>query len=81
MFHYTISKEWNADLFFEVCSIIESHFKGIVKGEPFYDFLDGDIRQEYFINEKKILVNNDSQIDALYVDSEIDLNDIIKSIF
>ncbi len=80
MYSYTISKEWNAELFFDVCSKIESNFKNIVKEKPFYDFLDGDMKQEYSVNGKKIIVNNDSQIDALYVDSEIDLSDIIKSI-
>ncbi len=39
MSSYTISKEWNAELFFEVCSKIEGHFDNIVKHKPFYDFL------------------------------------------
>ncbi len=80
MYSYTISKEWNVELFLDVCSKIECHFNSIVKHKSFYDFLDGDMKQEYLVNRNKIIVNNDSHIDALYVDSEIDLGEIIKSI-
>ncbi len=79
MFHYTISKEFDHKAFKEICAKIENNVENIKKCETFNDFLDGDSVQNYFVGSKRIVVNNDSQVDALYVDSEIDLNYFLKA--
>ncbi len=77
MFNYTISKHFDAALFRKACDELEKYIDNIVKEHYFYDFLDGDMKQEYLVNGKRIIVNNDSDVDALYIESEIDLSDFV----
>ena len=42
--------------------------------------VDGSLLQDYFINGKKIRVQNDCDVYSVYVDSEIDLKDIFVSL-
>ncbi len=59
--------------------------KGIEKGlilskEKLLIDVEGTLIQNYLINGKKIKVVNDYYVDAVYVDSEVDLGHIISSI-
>ena len=57
-------------------SAIESHFTGIVK-EKLLEDVDGTAIQFYHFDSKTIKVCNDFEIDAVYVDSEIELGCVL----
>lgn len=75
MYSYTVSKAASEKAFAEACRLIESHFKGISKEKKIED-VDGTAIQLYQKDAKKIKVFNDYEVDAVYIDSEIELNSI-----
>lgn len=77
MYSYTISKEPNNALFLRICAQIEKHISGSTKDELLID-VDGCCSQTYHFSQGKIKVCNDYEVYALYVDSDIDLSDILK---
>lgn len=77
MYSYTISKEPDNKLFLRVCSLIEKNITGLTKEELLID-VDGSLYQKYLLAQEKIVVRNDYEIYALYVDSDIDLTKIIE---
>ena len=79
MFSYTVAKEADNKAFLNTCALIETNFKEITKAEPLID-VDGSIFQIYHTPQGIIKVSNDYYIDATYVDSEINLDHIIKSL-
>lgn len=76
MYSYTVAKAASEKEFEKVCRLIESHFKGISKDKILED-VDGSSIQIYHKGKASIKVFNDYEVDAVYVDSEIELNDII----
>lgn len=76
MFSYTVSKTASGKAFAKACSTIESHFKGISKEKPLVD-VDGSTIQIYHKGEDSIKVYNDYEVDAVYVDSEVELKNIL----
>lgn len=76
MYSYTVSKTANNKEFIKACHLIESNFNGISKQKVLVD-VDGSTIQVYHKNDSKIKVCNDYEVDAVYVDSEIEL----KSLF
>lgn len=49
----------------------------LIANEPIID-VDGTIIQKYTSPNGNIMVSNDYEIDAVYIDSEVNLDDIIK---
>lgn len=76
MFSYTIAKAASKEEFARVCRLIESHFKEIDKDSVLED-VDGTAIQVYHKGGKCIKVYNDYEVDAVYVDSQMDLRDIL----
>lgn len=76
MFSYTVEKSASKQTFEMVCRLIESHFTGIVK-EKLLEDVDGTAIQFYHFDSKTIKVCNDFEIDAVYVDSEIELGCVL----
>lgn len=76
MFSYNISKTASNKDFKNACSAIESKLKGIEKDDLITD-VDGTQIQIYNTADGKIKVFNDYEVDAVYVDSEVDLTDIL----
>ena len=76
MFTYNISKNAEQKAFSNACALIEAEFKDIKK-ENLLEDVDGTQIQIYNTPEGKIKVFNDYEVDAVYVDSEINLNKII----
>lgn len=72
MFDYTICTVADEELFKKQCVALETHIPSIVKEKLLQD-VDGTDIQYYSVNGKKIKVKNDMMIDALYVQSEIEL--------
>ena len=75
MYSYTVSKTASEKAFAEACRLIESNFKGISK-EKMLEDVDGTTIQIYQKDTKNVKVFNDYEVDAVYVDSEIELNNI-----
>ena len=79
MFSYTVAKEADTKAFLNTCALIETNFKEFTKVEPLID-VDGSVLQIYRTPQGTIKVSNDYYIDVTYVDSEINLDHIIKSL-
>lgn len=75
MYSYTVSKTADTKEFLKACRLIESNFNGISKEKILVD-ADGSAIQIYQKNGSKIKVYNDYEVDAVYVDSEIEMNTI-----
>lgn len=76
MFSYNISKVADNKAFHKVCSSIESELKDIKKEKLLVD-VDGTMIQKYTRTDGSITVFNDYEVDAVYVDSDVDLSNII----
>lgn len=77
MFKYTIYKEADNKKFKEVCQRIVDGIDNLTVNKPIID-VDGSIIQKYISPNGSIKVFNDYEIDAVYIDSEINLDNIIK---
>lgn len=76
MYSYNIAKNANKNAFNHACAQIETGFKDIRKEKMLVD-VDGTQIQIYNAPGGKIKIYNDYEVDAVYVDSEVDLKDII----
>ena len=76
LFSYTTSFEASEVQFKNICAEIEKNVKGVEKGALLID-VDGSAIQKYVVGSKTITIQNDYEVDAVYIDSEIDLTDII----
>ena len=77
MYSYTISNSANKDIFECACRSIQTFLKKYKKEKQLQD-VDGTTIQIYRRKNRKIKVVNDFEIDAVYVDSEIDLGKIFR---
>lgn len=77
MFQYTISKIANNEDFLVTSNIIESFISNFEKCELLID-VDGSLFQKYIIHSGEIIVQSDYDVDAVYVDSEIEIPDLTK---
>ena len=77
MYEYTIKKTADRKIFNDFCSLILSDIKDIETGELIDDFDRAQI-QSFKTPNGTIKVYNDYEVDAVYVDSEIKLDEIIK---
>lgn len=69
-FTYNISTVADNQIFIATCNKIETEMEGIKKGKRIID-VDGSILQLYEKDGKEICVNNDYEVDAVYVESDI----------
>ena len=76
MFSYTIAKNADRKAFDRTCALIESNVKDIKKEKVLED-VDGTLIQIYHTPNGKIKVCNDYDVDAVYVDSDANLDHII----
>lgn len=76
MYSYNIAKNADKKAFNHACNLIESKTKGIEK-EKLLEDVDGTQIQIYNAPGGKIKVFNDYEVDAVYIDSEVDLTNII----
>ena len=72
MFHYNICTVADDDIFKKQCNALETHIPNIKKGD-FLEDVDGSVTQIYNFGDNKISVHKSNYIDAVYVDSEIEL--------
>ena len=76
MFTYNISKTASNKAFKSTCSAIESKLTSIEKADLITD-VDGSQVQIYNTKDGKIKVCNDYEVFAVYVDSEVNVTDIL----
>ena len=79
MYSYNIAKEADQKAFDNTCALIEAKHKGIKKEQLLID-VDGSQIQIYNSPNGKIKVYNDYEVDAVYIDSDIDLKGTVKSL-
>ena len=79
MFSYTISKKASLKEFEQICILIEATFRNIKKAEVLED-VDGSLIQIYTTSNGEIKVYNDYDVDAVYIDSEQNL-DLMFSLY
>lgn len=72
MYHYSICTIADEVIFQKQCRALETHLPHLVKGELLED-VDGSLMQRYCLDGKTITVHNSNYIDAIYVDSEVEL--------
>lgn len=73
MFSYNISTSADNTFFLNACKKIEKQIKNIKKEQDIID-VDGSIIRKYVtFDMKTIKVFNDYDVDAVYVDSEVEL--------
>lgn len=77
MFHYSICTEPDEEIFKKQCYALEKHIPNIIKGQLLED-VDYSLTQIYTVDQKKIAVHNSYYIGAVYVDSEIELEQFFK---
>lgn len=81
-YSYNISANANEKDFLTCCKLIEKGLPNITKEELLID-VDGSLIQIYHYFGKEIAVHDDYYVDAVYVDSNINLEEVIekKSIY
>ena len=77
MFSYNIAKTADPKAFENACALIEAGIKKLSKEELLED-VDGTQIQIYTTPEGKIKVFNDYEVDAVYADSDFDLEREIR---
>lgn len=75
MYSYSISKNADNKVFNAICKKIESTI-AVVKKEKLLIDVDGSEIQKYTVTGGEIKVFNDYEVDAVYVDSDIDIGRI-----
>lgn len=76
MFSYNIEKKANKPAFEKICAKIKAIVKGITNDELLTD-VDGTQIQIYYTTNGTIKVYNDYEVDAVYIDSEVELKNIV----
>ena len=75
MFSYNIETVADNAAFKRACAQIEAKMSGLKKADLLID-VDGSLVQVYNAKDGEIVVQNDYLVDAVYVDSEVDLTHI-----
>lgn len=73
MFEYNIHKQADNGKFKDACKKIENNIKDLNIEKPLID-VDGSIIQIYKSGNDEIKVYNDYEVDAVYIDSEVNLD-------
>lgn len=77
MYHYSICTIADEVIFQKQCRALETHLPHLVKDELLED-VDGSLTQRYWLDRKTITVHNSNYIDAIYVDSEVELESYFR---
>ena len=76
-FSYNIEKFADEKAFLRACSMIEAGVGNLEK-EKLLEDVDGTLIQIYKVAGGEIVVFNDYEIDAVFVDSDVDLGDVFR---
>lgn len=79
-YEYNICTAADKEIFEKQCAALEKHIPGIERSDMLTD-VDGSQTQIYTLNGKKIIVHNSYYIDAVYIDSEVELTEYFNDNF
>ena len=71
-FDYNICNQADENIFQKQCKALEKHIPNLIKSDLLTD-VDGSKMQRYELNNKKIIVYNHLAVDAIFIKSDIDL--------
>lgn len=71
-FDYNICNQADEEIFNKQCKALEKHIPNLVKSDMLTD-VDGSKIQRYELNGKKIIVYNHFVIDAVFIKSDVDI--------
>lgn len=77
MYKYNVHTDADEAKFKEQCQALEEHIPGLEKLELLHDVDDSKI-QVYLLSGKEIVVYNSYYIGAVYIRSEVDLEQFLK---
>lgn len=77
-YDYSICTEPDRDIFIKQCRALEKHIPNIVKDKLLKDVDESEI-QIYYLDGKKILVHNCYYVGAVYIESEVDLEQFFEN--
>ena len=77
-YSYTICNYFAPEWFGKQCVALEKHIPNLEKLELLED-VDGSQYQKYAHSEGRIKISNDYEVDALYVESDFDIEPYFKS--
>jgi hypothetical protein len=76
-YDYPIHPDNSPDIFRSTCVLIDNNIKYTKKEELLVD-VDGSTYQEYYVDKNKIVVFDDYDVGAVYVESDIDLSHLFS---
>ncbi|MCI1269817.1 MAG: hypothetical protein LKG21_07995 [Ruminococcus sp.] len=71
-FDYNICNQADEEIFNKQCKALEKHIPNLIKLDMLTD-VDGSKIQRYELNGKKIVVYNHFVIDAVFIKSDVDI--------
>ena len=77
MNRYSICSVCDEEIFEKQCSALEKHIPDLKEVQTHTD-VDGSKIKEYILNNKKISVHNSVYLNEVYIQSEVDLDEIFK---
>lgn len=77
MFEYNVCKEASNKEFKNACNKIEHNINNLSIGEPLVD-VDGSLMKIYKNGNDVIKVFNDYEVDAVWIESTINLDNVFK---
>ena len=78
-FDYNVCKNNNPDEFIRICKLIEQGISSLKKEKLLVD-VDGSTIQVYEKNGNEIIVYDDYDIGAVYIEADMDLSEILNNI-
>lgn len=74
-YDYTVLPDNSTKVFKETCNTIKNKFANIISKDLLVD-VDGTTIQEYIVDDKSIVIYDDYDVGAVYVKSQINLNNL-----
>lgn len=74
---YNINASYNKDVFKKIVDFVKVNVNDIEEIKCSEDFLDGDQTEIFKTTKGEIIVKNDFMVDAVYIESEVNLDSII----
>lgn len=74
-YSYTLCPNISNEVFMETCRNIDRHWPEFRKERPLID-VDGTMIQIYYQDRNEVVVYNDVEVGAVYIESDINLDDM-----
>lgn len=77
-YSYNISPTFDVAEYTKIVELLDRHLPQDMQRVPFFDFLDGTHIMEFSKTGTRVKVHCDWDIDAVFVDSDLDLGEILE---